>query len=148
MSEHISNLLIGTGTTVNSDKYLVAKYKTTEPLVVGTTYTLSVYVEELECEGNTPFIEITDGGGYIGQGKLRGNTPGVHTLTFTYKQPYPDHVDPNGINIYNTSGMDGHKKHKAVLHHVMLVKGDTPAAWAPADGETLTADAGGGGRYE
>ena len=25
----------------------------------------------------------------------------------------------------------------------MLVEGDTPAAWAPADGETLTADAGG-----
>ncbi len=30
----------------------------------------------------------------------------------------------------------------------MCVRGATPAAWAPAEGETLVADVGGGGRYE
>lgn len=139
MGEHISNLLIGTGTTVNSDKYNVVTYKTTEPLVVGTTYTISIYVEELECEGKTPVLELADGNGYVGQGLLKGNTPGVHTLTFVYKRPYPEHSDPNHIMMYNTSYSSA--KYKAVLHHVMMVKGAEPAAWAPAEGETLTADA-------
>lgn len=73
-------------------------------------------------------------------GSLKGDIPGVQTLTFTYNQPNPDHIDPNHIRIYNTSNNDA--KRKAVLRNVMLVKGDTPAAWAPAEGETLTADAG------
>lgn len=125
------NLLIGTGTTVNVDTYLVNKYATTEPLVVGTTYTISAYVEELECDGKTPKLNIFDGGGYWGAGFLRGDIPGVCTLTFVYQQRSPDHADPNHILIINTYPYNGENR-KAVLHHVMLVKGDTPAPWAPA----------------
>lgn len=127
------NLLIGTGTTVNSDTYFVVKYKTTEPLVVGTTYTISAYVEELECDGVTnPKLDIFDGAGWGYAGGLKGDIPGVQTLTFEYQQSSPEHVDPNHISIYNTTGTNRSTKRKAVLHHVMLVKGDTPAAWAPA----------------
>lgn len=147
MSEHISNLLIGTETSVNNDRYFVVRYKTTEPLVVGNTYTISAYVEELECDGKTPKLALYDGTSSFSFGNLKGDIPGVQTLTFTYQQPYPDHTDPNHITVYNTYPYSDAKR-KAVLHHVMLVKGDTPAAWAPAEGETLTADAGGGRRYE
>ena len=91
------NLLIGTGTTVNSDTYLVVKYKTTESLVVGNIYTISAYVEELEREGKKPNISVSDGKGYWTAGKLKGDIPGVNTRTFTYKHPYPDHTYPNQI---------------------------------------------------
>lgn len=130
-----SNLLIGTGTTVNSDTYPVVKYATTEPLVLGNTYTISVYVEELECEGVTnPRLDIYDGAGWLSQAFLMGDTPGMMHTTFTYRNEDPDHFDPNHILIVNTFP-ESDAKRKAVLHHVMLVKGDTPAAWAPAEGE-------------
>lgn len=125
------NLLIGTEATVNSDKYFVVRYKTTEPLSVGTTYTISAYVEELEYEGKTPSINITDGLGYNGFGSLKGNTPGVYTLTFKCNIPFPDNAEPNYISIYNTPPYNQEKR-KAVLHHVMMVKGTEPAPWAPA----------------
>lgn len=126
------NLLIGTGTTVNSDKYLVVKYKTTEPLVVGTTYTISAYVEEIECEGKMPNLVVTEGTGRWGpSGSLTGDIPGVQTMTFPYIPTNTDNLNPNYISIYNTYP-NSDAKRKAVLHHVMLVKGDTPAPWAPA----------------
>lgn len=126
------NLLIGTGTTVNKDTYWINTYTTTEPLVVGTTYTISAYVEELECDGKTePRIDIYDGSGWERQAFLMGDTPGMMHTAFTYQQPTPSHVDPNHIYIVNTFPYSDAKR-KAVLHHVMLVKGDTPAPWAPA----------------
>ena len=126
------NLLIGTEATANSNRYLVAKYKITEKLVVGTTYTISAYVEELECEGKTPNLIMSEGTGLWGPNEsLTGDIPGVHTITFTYSPAYQDGLDPNYISIYNTHPYSNAKR-KAVLHHVMMVKGDTPAPWAPA----------------
>lgn len=127
------NLLIGTGETINSDRYGAAGYKTTEPLVAGNIYTISAYVEEIECDGVTePKLDIFDGAGYWHGGSLKGDIPGVQTLTFKYQQPYPDHTDTNHIFIYNTTSTNPNAKRKAVLHHVMLVKGTEPAPWAPA----------------
>ena len=146
MSECISNLLIGTGKRLTSYKYYAAEYATTEPLVVGNTYTISVYVEDVECDGATPRLAIYDGGSWANLGDLKSE-PGTQTLTFTYQQPYPDHCDPNRICIYNTPPMTD-KKRKTVFRHVMLVNGATPAAWAPAKNESLAADAGGGRRYD
>lgn len=145
MGEHISNLLIGTGTSVNSNGYRVVTYKTTEPLVHDTTYTICAYIEELECEGDTPKLYVYDGNGHIIFGILKGDIPGMYTMTFTYNQNIPGQYppDPNNIAFFNTIPYNDAKR-KAVLHHVMLVKGTEPAAWAPAEGETLTADAGGG----
>lgn len=148
MSEHISNLLIGTGTSVNVDKYWGPVYETTEPLVIGNTYTISAYVEELECEGVTyPRLDIYDGSGWLMQAFLMGDTPSMMHTAFTYRNEDPDHFDPNHIFIVNTFPESGAKR-KAVFRNVMLVNGDTPTAWAPAEGETLTADAGGGRCYE
>lgn len=127
------NLLIGTGTSVNSHTHLVAEYKTTETLVVGNIYTISAYVEDIKCDGAAePSLDIYDGEGYWSGGSLKGDIPGVQTLTFKYRQNRPDHTDPNHIRIYNTTSTNPSSKRKAVLRNVMLVKGDTPAPWAPA----------------
>lgn len=127
------NLLLQTGTSVSNGKYGVAGYKTTEPLVVGNIYTISAYVEDIKCDGATePSLDIYDGAGYWSGGSLKGDIPGVQTLTFKYQQPYPDHTDVNHIFIYNTTSTNPSAKRKAVLRNVMLVKGDTHVAWAPA----------------
>ena len=126
------NLLIGTKTTVNSDTYMVVVYRTTEPLVVGTTYTISAYVEELECEGTTePKLDIFNGKGWEQKEPLSGDTPGMMHSTFKYTKTNPKYADPNNIMICNTYP-NSDAKRKAVLHHVMLVKGTEPAPWAPA----------------
>ena len=126
------NLLIGTEKTVNNDKYFVVKYKTTETLVVGDTYTISAYVEELECEGTTETkIDIYDGAAWSRQAVLMGDTPGMMHTTFTFHKGNPDHFDPNNIALFNTPPDNG-KKRKSVFHHVMMVKGTEPAPWAPA----------------
>ena len=136
MSECISNLLIGTGESVSNGNYGVVKYATTEPLVVGNTYTISAYVEDVECNGATPKLQMYDGESWWGTGYLEGNVPGMQAVTFTYQQPFPGHADPNNIFIYNTPPDHGEKR-KAVLRQVMLVEGTEPAAWAPAEGEML-----------
>lgn len=126
------NLLIGTGTTANSDTYLAAQYKTTEPLVAGNTYTISAYVEELECEGETPRLYVFDNAlVWNNYGFLKGDIPGLQTLTFTPNTQQIQGSNPNYISFYNTIPYSDAKR-KAVLHHVMMVKGDTPVAWAPA----------------
>lgn len=127
------NLLIGTGETVNSDAYFAVKYQTTETLVDGNTYTISAYVEELECEGKTPGLYVYDGHAHVNLGFLKGDIPGVQTLTFTYNTDSPLPTDPNSIRFFNTipySNSDG--KRKAVFHHAMMVKGTKPAPWAHA----------------
>ena len=126
------NLLIGTEATVNSDAYLVVKYKTTEPLVIGDIYTISAYVEELKCEGtNEPTLDIFNGKGWANQGFLSGDTPGMMRKTFSYSKTNPEYTDLNNILICNTYP-NSDEKRKAVLHHVMLVEGTEPAPWAPA----------------
>lgn len=127
------NLLIGTEATVNSDTYSVVTYKTTEPLVVGTTYTISAYVEELECDGVTnPRLDIFNGKGWARQEPpLSGDTPGMMHSTFKYSKTVPEYTDLNHIRICNTYP-NSDVKRKAVFHHVMLVEGTEPAPWAPA----------------
>lgn len=126
------NLLIGTGTTVNSDAYMFVVYRTTEPLVVGTTYTISAYVEELEYEGTTkPRIEVHDIANWQMETILMGDTPGMMHATFIFNKYNNEHFDPNHIALFNTPPYNDAKR-KTVLHHVMLVEGDTPAPWAPA----------------
>lgn len=146
----VHNLLGGTGSTVDNDRYDVVLYKLVEPLVVDRKYTVSVYVEELvrtplPSSVNRPVLALYDGAGWWAGGNLSGDVPGVCTLTFTYKQPFPDHTDPSVIRLFNTPHLDTGVKRRARLRGVMLVEGDTPAAWAPAEGETL---AGGGCVHE
>lgn len=147
----VHNLLKGTGETVDSDGYGVVLYELVEPLVVGRKYTVSAYVEELvrtplPSGVDRPVLTLYDGAYWWSGGSLSGDVPGVQTLTFTYKQLFPDHVDPSTIRLFNTppNGGTGVKR-SGRLRDVMLVEGDTHAAWAPAEGETL---AGGGCSHE
>lgn len=146
----VHNLLRGTGETVDSDGYGVVSYELVEPLVVGREYTVSAYVEELvrtplPSGVDRPVIALCDGASWWSGGNLSGDVPGVQTLTFTYKQPFPDHADPDQIWLFNTPQNGTGVTRRARLRDVMLVEGDTPAAWAPAEGETL---AGGGCVHE
>lgn len=136
------NLLRGTGSTVDSNAYGVVSYELVEPLVVGRKYTVSIYVEELvrtplPSGVDRPVLAIYDGAGWWSGGNLSGDVPGVLTLTFTYKQPFPDHADPSTIWLFNTPQMDTGVKRRARLRDVMLVEGTEPAAWAPAEGKEL-----------
>ena len=144
----VHNLLKGTASAVSDFAWLGFDYRTTEPLVVGKTYTISLHVEKVERSPLTgtkygkPVIEIFDGGGWWNVGALAGDVPGQQHLTFTYAKPFPDHADPTKISICNTSPYGGSGITRSMsFRDVMLVEGSTPAAWAPAEGENL---AGGG----
>lgn len=146
----VHNLLRGTGETVDSNGYGTVSYELVEPLVVGREYTVSAYVEELvrtplPSGMDRPVLALYDGAGWWSGGILSGDVPGVQTLTFTYNQPFPGHADPDQIWLFNTPQNDTGVTRRARFRDVMLVEGDTPAAWAPADGETL---AGGGCVHE
>ena len=143
----VHNLLKGTGETVDSDGYGVVSYKPVEPLVVGREYTVSAYVEELvrtplPSGVDRPVLVLYDGAGWWSGGNLSGDVPGVQTLTFTYKQPFPGHADPDQIWLFNTPQNDTGVTRRARLRDVMLVEGTEPAAWAPAEGETLAGGVG------
>jgi hypothetical protein len=147
MSEAKKNLLKGTGKAViDSGSYGIG-YGTTELLVVGKTYTISAYVDKVErlplddVSDGRPKIAVYDGGGYWSGGSLAGDVPGQQHLTFIYKQPFPEYKDPNRIYIYNTPPIGTGVTRKMSFRNLMLVEGSEPAAWAPAEGETL---AGGG----
>lgn len=142
------NLLMGTSGVVHtSADYNVVCYQTTEPLVAGKTYTISAYVEKLERSplDGTPELAVYDGASWFKAGVLAGDVPGQMHLTFIYKQPFPDHTDPNHLIIYNTPPRGTGVTRVASIRNVMLVEGDTPAAWSPYVGETL---AGGGCSHE
>lgn len=144
MSSTVHNLLKGTSGVVHtSSDYEVVRYQTTEPLVVGRTYTISAYVEKVERspQNGTPKLAVYDGADWFMPGVLYGDVPGQMSLTFIYKKPFPEHTDPNHLVIYNTQPRGTGVTRMASIRNVMLVEGDTPSAWAPAEGETL---AGGG----
>lgn len=133
----VYNLLMGTSGVVHtSADYEVVRYQTTEPLVAGKTYTISAYVEKLERSplDGTPKLAVYDGANWFSPGALAGNVPGPMHLTFIYKQPFPEHKDPNHLAIYNTPPTGTGVTRVASIRNVMLVEGDTPAAWAPAEG--------------
>lgn len=137
------NLLKGTSDSfTDSSELAVATYDTTEPLVVGKTYTISAYVEKLECSNvgafGVPDISVYDGIFYwrLGVLAIKGEAPGFAHLTFTYRQVSPDTADPNKIILTNTPYTDDSDTRVSRLKGVMLVEGNTPAAWAPAEGET------------
>ena len=136
------NLLKGTSDSfTDSDHLIVADYDTTEPLVVGKTYTISAYVEKLECSENggfgVPLISVCDGGLFwqLGTLAIKGEAPGFAHLTFTYRQVSPDTADPNKIYLVNTMFADDEATRASRVKGVMLVEGGTPSAWAPAEGE-------------
>lgn len=136
------NLLKGTLDEIrDSDAYLVKNYSTTEPLVVGKTYTISAYVEKIERSqldvGKSAVLTAYDGAGWNSFGDLKGNVPGLMTRTFTYSKPFPDHAKPDEVSIYNTPPNGTGVTRRASFRNVMLVEGAEPAAWAPAEGETL-----------
>lgn len=146
----VNNLLKRTANSITDFAYFCVDYITTEPLVVGKTYTVSLYVEKVErspldgTKYGKPVIELYEGGGWWNVGAFVGDVPGQQHLTFTYKQPFPDHTDPNKISICNTSPYGGSDVTRSMsFHDVMLVEGDTPAAWAPAKGEMLAVRSGG-----
>ena len=136
------NLLKGTSDSfTDSSAMIMAAYDTTEPLVVGKTYTISAYVEKLECsnlddEGIVPLIIVCDGAGrwQLGMLATRGEVPGFAHMTFTYRQISPDLADPNKIYLINTPDT-WDATHVSRFKGVMLVEGGTPSAWAPAEGE-------------
>ena len=144
MSSEIRNLLIDSAKETDSKRYDVARYKLSEPLVVGKTYTLSAYVDEISRSGSDkPVLAVYDGAAWWSPGNLSGDVPGVQTITFTYRQPFEGHVDASVIALFNTppGGDYSSVKRSARFRDVMLVEGTEPAAWAPAEGESL---AGGG----
>lgn len=135
------NLLKGTSDSLtNSSDGIMAFYDTTEPLVVGNTYTISAYVEKLECADDggwgVPLIAVFDGGGIWPCGALAigGEVPGFAHMTFTYKK-IPPGSDPNRIYMLNTPGGSDDATRVSSFKDVMLVEGSTPSAWAPAEGE-------------
>lgn len=136
------NLLRGTAEALDSDFYSLAQYGLAEPLVVGRTYTISAYVEEVSRSGSDrPALAVYDGAAWWSLGCLSGDVPGVQTLTFTYAQPFEGHADPSRLILFNTPPNGTGVTRRARLRDVMFVEGTTPAAWAPAEGESL---AGGG----
>lgn len=135
------NLLKGTSDSLtDSSDLIMAFYDTTEPLVVGNTYTISAYVEKLECTDNgefgVPLIAVCDGAGawLLGALAIEGEAPVFSHTTFTYKQ-IPPGADPNKICMLNTPGGRGNATRVSSFKDVMLVEGSTPSAWAPAEGE-------------
>lgn len=146
MSSEIRNLLIGSANEFYNSNYEVARYKLSEPLVVGKTYALSAYVDEISRSGSDkPVLAVYDGACWWSPGALSGDVPGVQTITFTYEQPFEDHANPNELAIFNTPPVGTGVVRRARFRDVMLVEGTTPAAWAPAEGEEL---AGGGCSHE
>lgn len=135
------NLLRGTTNAISNFSYFGINYSTTEPLKVGKTYTISMYVEKVErsplngTKHGKPELEIGDGGGWWSVGPLVGDVPGHQHLTFTYAQPWPDHADPNKITIFNTPPNGTNVTRSMSFRNVMLVEGTETAEWAPAEGE-------------
>lgn len=142
-----NNLLKGTGKAVIDSNAYGLGYGATKPLVVGRTYTISAYVDKIErtepdsSQNLKARLFVYDGAGWWSPGYLAGDVPGQQHLTFTYAQSFPGHTDPNHIWIYNTPPGGTGVTRSMSFRDLMLVEGDTPAAWAPAEGETL---AGGG----
>lgn len=136
------NLLKGTSDSfTDSSNMFVAVYDTTEPLVVGKTYTISAYVEKFECSADGMFgvsdISVYDGAGYwmLGTLMIEGEAPVFAHMTFTYRQISPDKADPNKVYLLNTLTGGMNATRVSSFKDVMLVEGSTPSAWAPAEGE-------------
>lgn len=82
MSSEIRNLLIGSTNEFYNSNYEVARYKLSEPLVVGKTYALSAYVDEISRSGSDkPVLAVYDGASWWSPGALSGDVPGVQTIT-------------------------------------------------------------------
>ena len=102
-------------------------------MVVGKEYAISFDVDELSCSStDTPNVMLYDGGvWWSAEGQYKSGS-GHYEFEFVYKQPFPDHANPNAIYLFNTPGPAASQYH-AVFRNVMLVEGTTPAAWAPAE---------------
>lgn len=78
------------------------------------------------------------------------NPPAGYTFhisrTFTASDKYPGDVRMLAYSDYSRDESGAVHLGIVEIDDLMIVEGSTPAAWAPAEGETLTADVGGGWR--
>ena len=139
--ETVYNLLRGTSAQAQtSTGYAAFKFALTKALEVGKTYTFSVDVDELSSSAtDSPYIGPNDGNGHVRYCTLRGTGHKVGTFTVGNLNYDESVYDFASFAIYNTPGLAGSLSatKRLVIRNAMLVEGDTPAAWAPADGEEL-----------
>lgn len=171
MSEHISNLLIGTkdwsgswnnisgwytdgtynGFKVMSRKDAWGGINRPVMLTAGKTYTFSACVKVEPFQNHPAFICITLGE-TINDYSLANSEIEGETSRYNYFEDADWHI----ISLTFTpkaskraiARVDGNGGYVLSVCAYMLAEGDTPAAWAPAEGESLAADAGGGRCYE
>lgn len=79
--------------------------------------------------------------------EYHGNPPAGYTFhkskTFTTSDSYPGDVKILAYSDYSRDESGAAYQGIVEIDDLMIVEGSTPAAWAPAEGETLTADGGG-----
>ena len=121
---------------------LSSQYKIIEP--APDTYhredRFGLLIHENSFTTDVPFLRIQNN-------PTAGYTARI-SKTFTLAANLPSDI---GLVAYSDYSRDENGvSHTGILEisDLMIVEGDTPAAWAPAEGETLTADGGGGGMTE
>lgn len=127
----------------------------------GHTYTLSYSGKVIEPAPDTAYREDRFGIWLYSSAnwcdvfdmqEYHDNPPTGYTFrvsrTFTIPDAYPGDVK---ILVYSDYSRDeSGARHQGIVEidDLMIVEGSTPAAWAPAEGEALTADGGGGAMTE
>lgn len=119
-------------------------------LTAGKTYTFSACVKVEQFHNNPAIIYIAQGE-TINDNFLANSEIEEKTSRYNYFEDSDWHI----ISFTFTSKaskramlrVEGRGGYVVSVCAYMLVDGDTPATWAPADGETLTVNSG-GGRYE
>ena len=128
----------------------------------GHTYTLSYSGKVIEPAPDTAYREdrlgfalYTSAGGWsksFSVWEYHDNPPAGYTFhksrTFTTFDSYPGDVEMLAYSDYSRDENGVGHKGIVEISDLMIVEGSTPAAWAPAEGEALTADGGGGGMTE
>lgn len=124
----------------------------------GHTYTLSYSGKVIEPAPDTAYREDRFGiilyspaGGWsksFDVQEYHDNPPAGYTFhkskTFTTPDSYPGDVRMLTYSGYSRDESGAAHQGIVEIDDLMIVEGSTPAAWAPAEGETLTADGGGG----
>lgn len=126
----------------------------------GRTYTLSYSGKVIEPAPDTAYREDRFGVtlhptgilGVVNTLEYHRNPPTGYTFrvskTFTTPDAYPGDVRILAYSDYSRDESGTPHQGIVEIDDLMIVEGSTPAAWAPAEGETLTADGGGGAMTE
>ena len=127
----------------------------------GHTYTLSYSGKVIEPAPDTAYREDRFGVMLYSPADWRkgfdvleyhDNPPAGYTfhksMTFTTSDSYPGDVKILAYSDYSRDESGAAHQGIVEISDLMIVEGSTPAAWAPAEGETLTADGGGGAMTE